>query len=41
MAEPLAVAIYVPEPDGSINEPQDYYGDLTPEQVIHALAVYM
>jgi hypothetical protein len=41
MAEPLVVAIYVPGPDGGINEPQDYYGDLTPEQVIHVLAVYL
>jgi hypothetical protein len=32
MAESLAVVIYVPGPDGSINEPQDCYGDLTPEQ---------
>jgi hypothetical protein len=41
MAEPLAVVIYVPEPDGSINEPQDCYGDLTPEQALHVMAVYL
>jgi hypothetical protein len=41
MAQPLAVAVYVPGPDGGINEPEDSYGDLTPDQVIHVLAVYL
>ena len=41
MAEPLAVVIYAPEPDGSTSDPQDSYGDLTPEQALHVLAVYL
>jgi len=41
MAEPLSVVIYIPEPDGSINEPEDSYADLTPEQALHVLAVYL
>jgi len=41
MAEPLAVVIYAPEPEGSTSDPQDSYGDLTPEQALHVLAVYL
>ncbi len=41
MAEPVAVVIYVPEPDGSTSDPLDSYGGLTPEQALHVLAVYL
>jgi hypothetical protein len=41
MAEPLTVVIYVPQPDGSTAEPQDSYANLTPEQALHVLAVYL
>jgi hypothetical protein len=38
MAGPLSVAIFVPEPDGSVNEPEDCYGPPTPDQAIDVLA---
>jgi hypothetical protein len=37
MAEPLSVAIFTPEPDGSVNEPDDCFGPLTPGQAIDVL----
>lgn len=38
MTGPLSVAIFAPGPDGSISEPDDCYGPLTPDQAIGILA---
>jgi len=41
MAEPLAVVIYVPEPEGSTSDPLDSCGGLTQEEALHVLAIYL